>query len=203
MRTRLLRYFVTYRWELWLIIGIPAVSVVVRALSWPLSDILLSDRVGSLSIVNSSQVIINAAELVVGIVGLLLLSISYLRVRRLEREFLASLWGYSIAVAVIGIVTTIAVIVVAVVVADPEESRGVSGLRAAGIQLFASLLQYLALLWFARQLSRTSLTHAFFLVAFTSLYLFIPITGTLIDGTGAERVRAFYLQYVDRLALSG
>ena len=56
MRTRLLRYFTTYRWELWLIIGIPAVSVVVHLLSAPLIDILLSDRLGSLSIDNASQV---------------------------------------------------------------------------------------------------------------------------------------------------
>ena len=42
------------------------------------------------------------------------------------------------------------------------------------------MLEYLALLWFARRLSRVSLTHAFFLVAFTSLYLSIPIQGSLI-----------------------
>lgn len=184
-------YFTTYRWELWLIIGIPAVSVVVHLLSAPLIDILLSDRLGSLSIDNVSQVYVNAWGLAAGIVGLLLLTVSYLRVRRLDRELLASLWGYSIAIAVIGVATTTAVIVVAF--ADPEASWGVSSLRALGIQLFALLPQYLALLWFARQLSKTSLTHAFFLVAFTSLYLVIPITGTLIDGTGAERVRAFYL----------
>ena len=185
------RYFVTYGWELWLIIGIPAILTVVFVLSNILSGILLSDRLGGLSIDNASQVYINAGQLVVGIVSLLLLSLSYLRVRRLEREFLASLWGYSIAVAVIGAATTIAVIVVAV--ADPEASWGVSSLRALGIRLFASLPQYLALLWFARKLSKISLTHAFFLVAFTSLYLFIPISGTLVDVTGTERVRAFYL----------
>ncbi len=191
MRTRLLRYFTTYRWELWLIIGIPAVSAVVRMVSFSLSGILLIDRVGSLSIINSGQVVITG-EIVVGIVGLLLLSLSYIRVRRLERELLASLWGYSIAVAVIGVVAAIAVIVVAV--ADPEESRTVSDLRITGIRLFAWFPQYIALLWFARQLSRVSLTHAFFLVAFTSLYLVIPIQGSLIDGTSAEVTWAATLQ---------
>ena len=185
MRTRLLSYFVTYRWELWLLIGIPAVTGVVSALSFSLSSLLLHDRVGSLSLIDSSQVVINAGNLVAGIVGLVLLSVSYLRVRRLEREFLASLWGYSIAVAVIGIVTTTAVIVVAVAFSDPEPSQLDIGLRATGIRLFSSLLQFLALLWFARQLSRVSLTHAFFLVAFTSLYLFIPIQGSIVDGTSA------------------
>ena len=191
MRTKLLHYFSTYRWELWLLIGIPAVVAVVRTVSVPLSGILLSDRVDSLSIVNPIQVVINAAYLVTGIVSLLLLSLSYLRVRRLERELLASLWGYSIAVAIIVVVTKIAVIVVAF--AYPEESLTVSSLRATGASLFASLLEYLALLWFARQLSRVSLTHAFFLVAFTSLNLVIPISGTLVDVTGAERARAIYL----------
>ena len=186
MRTRLLRYFSTYRWELWLIIGIPAVVAVVRTVSIPLLAIPLNDLVSGL-------VTTNAGYLVTGIVGLLLLSVSYLRVRRLEREFLASLWGYSIAVAAIGVVTTIAVIVVAFAFADPEESRMVSSLRATGIRLFASLPQYLALLWFARQLSRISLTHAFFLVVYTSLHLVIPIQGSLIDGTSSELVRAIYL----------
>ena len=193
MRTRLLGYFSTYRWELWLLIGIPAVSVVVRVLFALLIEFLLSDRLVSLSIDNASQVAFNAWGLVPGIVVLILLSVSYLRVRRLERELLASLWGYSIAIAVIGVATTTVVIVAVVAFADPEASWRVSSARALGIQLFALLPQYLALLWFARQLSRISLTHAFFLVAFTSLYLVIPITGTLIDGTGAERVRAFYL----------
>ncbi len=187
---KLLRYFTTYRWELWLLIGIPAVSVVVSVLSYPLSGFLLHDRVSSLSVVNSSLVITNAGHLVPGIVGLLLLSVSYLRVRRLEREFLASLWGYSIGVAVIGVVTTIALIVVTVAFADPEEFRTVSSLRATGIRLFGSLPEYLVLLWFARQLSRVSLTHAFFLVAFTSLYLVIPIQGYQIAGTSAEVARA-------------
>ena len=191
MKSRLLGYFTTYRWELWLIIGIPAVSVVVSVWSYPLSGFLLHDRVSSLSVVNSSLVITNAGHLVPGIVGLLLLSVSYLRVRRLEREFLASLWGYSIAIAVIGVVATIAVIVVAV--ADPDASRAVGGFRASGIRLLAGIPQYLALLWFARQLSRVSLTHAFFLVAFTSLYLFIPIQGSFIDGTSDGLVRALYL----------
>ena len=196
MRTRLTRYFVTYRWELWLLIGIPAVSAVVSAFSHPLSAALLIDRVSGLSIINSSLVAINVGNLVAGIVVLLLLSVSYLRVRRLERELLASLWGYSIAVAVIGVVAAIAVIVVAVAVADPEESRTVSSLRASGIRLLASLPQYLALLWFARQLSRTSLTHAFFLVAFTSLYLLLPIQGSLADGTSVEVALAANLQWL-------
>ena len=185
MRTRLSRYFVTYRWELWLIIGIPAVSGVAFSVSFPLIAFLLVDIVGFTAIDD-------AGRLASGIVGLLLLSVSYLRVRRLERDFLPSLWGYSIAVAVIGIVTTIAALVVAV--ADFEVSRTVSSLHVTVIRLFGSLLQYLALLWFARQLSRISLTHAFFLVAFTSLYLFIPIQGSLIGGTSSEIGWATFLQ---------
>ncbi len=190
MKSRLLGYFTTYRWELWLLIGIPAVTRVAFSVSTPLSAILLNDLISTYNIISSSSIQISVAHLVTGTVGLLLLSVSYLRVRRLERELLASLWGYSIAIAVIGVATAIAVIVTAVVVADPEESWGVSSARALGIGLFGSFLEYLALLWFARQLSRVSLTHAFFLVAFTSLYLFIPIQGYQIAGTSAEVARA-------------
>ena len=175
----MLRYFVTYRWEMWLIIGIPAVLGVVRTLSFPHISNLLNDLVG----------IFDAGSLVVVIpVNLLLLSVSYLRVRRLEREFLTSLWRYSIAVAVIGAVSVIAVIGVGD--AYPTAPRLVTNLLVE----FTSLLHFLALLWFARQLSKTSLPHAFFLVAFSplhlfiplSLYQFIPIPGSLWDGISAE-----------------
>ena len=185
MRTRLLRYFSTYRWELWLIIGIPAVSAVVRTVSIPLLAIPFNDlEVSGPSIVHVSltTVPINAGYLVAGTVGLLLMSVSYLRVRRLERELLPSLWGYSIAVAVIGFVVTsvftitnVIVVAAAAVGADPGEVGSLLNRLGNFTFLFAKLLQYLALLWFARQLSRVGLTHAFFLVAFTSLYLSIPV----------------------------
>ena len=187
---KLLRYFSTYRWELWLIIGIPIVSAEVSRVSAPLLTIPLFDLAGITNVVSYS-IPISAAHLVIGIVSLPLLSVSYLRVRRLERELLASLWRYSIAVAVIGIVAATAVIVVEV--ADFEASRTVISIGATGTSLFASLLQYLALLWFARQLSRISLTHAFFLVAFTSLYLFIPIQGSLVTSDGARAINLYIL----------
>ena len=190
MRTRLLGYFSTYRWELWLIIGIPAVVAVVRTASIPLLAIPFNDlefndlEVSNPSFVHVSltTVPINAGLLVAGIVGLILLSVSYLRVRRLEREFLASLWGYSIAVALIGFVVTsvftitnVIVVAVAAAGADPGDVGSLLNRLSNFTFLFATLLKYLALLWFARQLSRVSLTYAFFLVAFTSLYLYIPI----------------------------
>lgn len=189
-KTRLLLYFSTYRWELWLIIGIPAVVAVVRTASIPMLAIPFNDlefndlEVSAPSIVHVSltTVPINAGLLVAGIVGLILLSVSYLRVRRLEREFLASLWGYSIAVALIGFVVTsvftitnVIVVAVAAVGADPGDVGSLLNRLSNFTFLFSTLLRYLALLWFARQLSRVSLTHAFFLVAFTSLYLSIPV----------------------------
>ena len=183
------RYFVTYRWELWLIIGIPAVFAVIRMLSTPQIDIWLNDLV-------SSSITINAGYLVVAApVNLLLLSVSYLRVRRLEREFLASLWRYSIAVAVIGIVS-----IISVTTTDPPVSQLDISLRGT---LFTLLPHYLALLWFARQLSRISLTHAFFLVPFSPLDLFIsitsryvPIPGSLMDGISAMVAWTVDLQWL-------
>ena len=192
-------YFTTYRWELWLIIGIPAVVAVVRTASIRLLAILFNDlEVSGSAIVSLSlrTMPTNAGYLVAGIVGLLLLLVSYLRVRRLEREFLPSLWGYSIVVALIGFVVTsvftitnVIVVAVAAVGADPG---GVGSLltRLDNFTFpFAKLLQYLALLWFARQLSRVSLTHAFFLVAFTSLYLSIPV-GSIVGRPLSEIVWA-------------
>ena len=54
---------------------------------------------------------------------------------------------------------------------------------ALGISLFLELPLYLALLWFARKLTRTGLSYAFFLVVFTSLNLIvIPVTVPVESG---------------------
>ena len=77
------RYFANYRWELWLI----RAALIVRTLVILPLDLLLG----------SDEAFFNLQTLL-GI-ALLLLAGSYLRVRRLGRDFLALLWGYVVVVS--------------------------------------------------------------------------------------------------------
>ena len=137
----MLRFTVTYRWEI-VLVGIPCIASVT----------------GEFGVVSAA----------------VLLGVSYVRVRRLERDLLRVAWGYVLASAIIA--ATAALV--------PEELR-LGSLPASWVDLLdppwftpwlpfwpAMLAELLALLWFARQASRLGLAHAFFLAGF----MFIPIT---------------------------
>ncbi len=167
----MLRYFVTYRWELWLIIGIPAISTGTFSIFAYLTSL------GSLD----HQAAARADAFGVSVVALLLLAVSYLSLRRLGREFLSLIWGYSIAAAAI---TTIAMATAFFVeVAYP----GASNLAQVGrsITIFGLVVpvQLSALLWFARQLSRISLMHAFFLVVYAAWQLTVAVGYSSAEST--------------------
>ena len=157
------RYFANYRWELWLIIGIPTAALIVRTLViLPLNLLLGSD-----------EAFFNLQTLLGSAFALLLLAGSYLRVRSLGRDFLALLWGYVVVVSTIGTIAAATVLF--------------SGLNTPGEALLTRMLfvyglatvpQFLAILWFAHQGSKLSLTHAFFLVAYASLTLFGSVQGS-------------------------
>ena len=148
------RFIATYRWELWLLLGIPVIAQTARILM-----IILVDRF-SLLIENAT---FSVVEIGVAVSVILLLTLSYPRVRGLGREFLAILWAHRIAAAVLGAAIQSAALLLNL--AYPE-----------GVSLGSQLLLYLAaapfqigvLLWFARRASRISLPHAFFLIALTS-----------------------------------
>ena len=184
---RFLRYFATYRWELCLVIGIPFAEWVVRVFSGPLVGALVDAVERDLGLLGSSLLFTTGGNLSAGLLGLLLLSVSYLRVRRLDRAFLPSLWRYSIVVAVIGVVVAIAAIVVTIAFVHPAESRTLGSARVAGVSLIGGFATFIALLWFARQLSRVGITHAFFLVGFTSLSAGNTLQGTAIDAISVVR----------------
>ena len=149
------RLIATYRWELWLLLGIPVIAQTARIPMFILVD-------GAFRFSNS-----NAAFSVVGIgvaaSVLLLLTLSYPRVRRLGREFLAILWGYRIAAAVLT-----AAIQSAALLLNLAYPEGVSLGSQLILYLAAAPFQIGVLLWFARRASRISLPHAFFLIALTS-----------------------------------
>ena len=148
-------YLATYRWELWLLVGIPAIAVVLGHVLQIAGSFLLGLFSPLLLPVISAAI------------GLILLALSYPFVRGLGREFLTLLWGYLVIASVIG---TVMLGVLYVAWGDSFETGGFTYLgRALTITGIATVPRTLALLWFARQVSRLSLAHAYFLVAFTML----------------------------------
>ena len=170
--TELLRFVGTYRWELWLIVGIPVTTAILQALLW----------VPVVFLFGSYDETPNQFLFLANVLTLLLLAVSYLRVRRLGRDFLALVWGY---VVMIGVISTIAAGAALIVGIEYPTETPLSDLgRTFFIYGLAALSQVLALLWFARQASRLSLTHALFLVAFASLTLFGPVHMTHLKNPG-------------------
>ena len=139
---------------MWLLLGIPVIAQTARILMFILVDGF------SLLIENAT---FSVVEIGVAASVLLLLTLSYPRVRGLGREFLAILWAHRIAAAVLGAAIQSAALLLNL--AYPE-----------GVSLGSQLLLYLAaapfqigvLLCFARRASRISLPHAFFLIALAS-----------------------------------
>ena len=134
-----------YRWELWLFLGIPVVAPFVGAglFVWPFLD-MVDDAYRLQSI--------GAAAM-----AAILLGVSYVRIRRLERPMLAVFWRYSFAVAVVAAVSF------AMLDQLPSRSLTVLAARSAALAVLFPAVQ----LWFAREASRISLPHAFFLIALT------------------------------------
>ena len=174
----------TYRWELWLIVGIPAIASILPVFIAPFANFLLPE----------SYSVIHLIYFVVSVVGLLLLAVSYLRVRNLGRDFLALLWGYVVAASVIG-ATSQGVLFLVGVIFPGADNLATLG-RTLSIGGLASLLGILVLLWFARRASRLSLMHAAFLLVYASLSVIGSVTGARVSGVNSYS----YLLYVNFLA---
>ena len=170
-------FFVTYRWELWLVVGIPVIQGLMPLVVGAFAHFLGhgNEPIGLLMLVGS-------------VVGLLLLAVSYLRVRNLGRDFLAVLWGYVVVASVIGTIASGASFLVGVVFPAEEHLTAIG--RGLSIYGLATLLDVLALLWFARRASRLSLMHAFFLVVYSTLPVFGPVTGATVEGINPYLVLA-------------
>ena len=173
-------FFDTYRWELWLIVGIPVITGICLALVGPFVGLL-----------GYGNAVIHLIYFVGSVVGLLLLAVSYLRVRNLGRDFLAVLWGYVVAVSVIG--ATSQGVLFLVGAAFPGADHLANFGRTFSIYGLALLLEILALLWFARRASRLSLMHAVFLLVYSSLTVVSPVTGSTISGINTYLLLASFL----------
>ena len=149
------RFIATYRWEIWLFFGMP---LIVGAVSFGTDWIV---ECGS-----------NPCYFWDGFFGyhlpsLVLLAASYPFVRRQGRSFLTLLWTLELALRTIGILISATDWLL---VPDAGERPlvmllGTNGARGA------------VMLWFARQASRTSLSHAFLLIALSFADSSIGVSG--------------------------
>ena len=158
------RYLSSYRWELWLIIGIPTIVGVIGTIA---GAIVLAQ----LDRLDIDWGFISPVSVVWSFVSMLLLAASYPFVRRTGREFLKLLWGYSIVSSVISFVSIVAFVTTGVTLYGT--SIGITLGLTLIMSLIAGAVHFLVLLWFTRRASRLSLTYAFFLVVF----VFLPASG--------------------------
>lgn len=164
----------TYRWELWLVVGIPAIAFVVGN----------AVNIWGSALSTSDLQALNLTTAISSVFALLLLAVFYPRVRALGREFLLLLWSYFIIKAAIGVVAGWISYLGTVDMAD-------SLFRfywTFWVLLFAQVPAFLVLLWFSRQASKLSLSHAYFLVVLTTFAVSRPLSSSLIEGSVAAIV---------------
>ena len=166
LRTAIAGFLYRYRWELWLVIAIPIIARVI----WTITNYQLDyweDYWG----INWRP--FGLGSVVSRFVTMLFLFASYPFVHRIGREFLTLLWGFLVVESAIGL---------AGIGAHLATGTGLTLTETIVIGTFgvmwiygsiASAAHLLALLWFARQASRLSLTHACFLVVF----VYLPVSG--------------------------
>ena len=162
-------YFVAYRWELWLIVGVPVTTGIVQFVVVRIVFLLSST-------IESTDFYIFVHSPIV----LLLLAGSYLRVRYIGREFLAVLWRYLVAGSVVHAIASVVLFLHEIVF--PREDATAFFVRQISVSGLVFLVDILVLLWFARRASRLSLMHAAFLLIFASLSVIGSVTGSRVSG---------------------
>ena len=169
----MMRLLTTYRWEVWLLLGVPVFSFVVQYAAsslWIRLDF------------NWDWLLLVGALLTAVLQG-----VSYPRVKRLGRDFFTLVWGYALAAAVIAavfqVVRAYSPIDWGAPLTDILRNEGLYFdtpsilrwlLKWAGLREIAMLL---ALIVFARRASRFSLAHAYFLFLITQHYFYLSSPG--------------------------
>lgn len=149
---------IRYRWELGLFAGIPLAYWIVQSLALSLFS-AFSDALSSYHTTH----LVSSGIASLGIA--VLLGASYPYVRRLGRDLLPLVWGYSIAAAAIAAAVNIGSGILA-----PEDYATFEAVRwNLVVAALRGLVELPVLLWFARQASRFSLSHAFFLALITGI----------------------------------
>lgn len=165
--TRTRRFIVSYRWELWLLLWAPLLSGIASALLFPLLGFLYDE--GRLV----PGYILYAQGAAASLIQSGLLLVFYARVRRLERRFLTLVWGYALGLSALGALVWL---VAAAFTPDDQDSGLFSlSLWTRGRLLTDGIVTLPLLFWFARQASRLSLAHAYFLFLVLKSYLLVTV----------------------------
>ncbi len=181
MKAEVRSFLIAYRWELWLIIGIPVMAGISHSVTGFLGTFLIPNAYAASSLV----------YVVGGVVTLLLLAVSYLRVRNFGRDFLTVLWGYVLAASVI-LTTGQGVLFLMSAVFPTDDNFTVIG-RNLSVLGVAFIPEIAVLLWFARRASRLSLTHAFFLLVYSSLNLLGSVSGHTTSVSNTSLILVYVL----------
>lgn len=152
------RFLSAYRWELWLVIGIPVVAAIVSYGAQVLIGFVVRPYDGYRLQLE--------ALLLSTLPTAALLVLFYARVHRQGRGLLTLLWGYSLWAAIVGMLT-FGVQLLAHTVSPTTDAWEMIP-RQVVIGGVAFLLDLGVLFWFARQASRRSLMHMCFLVVWAA-----------------------------------
>lgn len=144
----------TYRWELWLFVGIP----VVATLFVYIYDWTPAGRDDELRLYGWGAVTGAAAAAT-------LKTASYRWVRQLGRPMLSVFWRFSLGASAVGALVFLIVNLLAPIPSGRTTDSSFTSLFV--VLLVLAGVMSLMRLWFAREASRTSLAHAFLLVALT------------------------------------
>ena len=160
---QIVRFIVTYRWELWVLLWTPLLTGILAAVALTLLVSIPEDRGWAYP-----RYFFHATGAVGGLLSAGLLLVFYARVRRLRRRFLTLVWGYAIGLAAVGALVWL---VAAALVWD-EQGLGQFDLAVwmRGTRLAHGVVALLPLFWFARQASQLSTAHAYFLFVVVKSY---------------------------------
>ncbi len=165
------RFLANYRWELWLFFGMPLIlGLVSFGTGW---------------IVECGDYPCYFWDGFFGyhLPSLALLAVSYPFVRRQGRRFLTLLWTLELALRVISIpISAVEWLLV------PEERPFVVDLGMNGAR-------GVVMLWFASQASRTSLSHAFLLIALSYADSSIGVSGSYVQRI-AQGLDPWFMPYI-------
>ncbi len=177
-----MRLVAAYRWELWLLVGIPC----IRLAGAPLVETFLDAYSGSPADTDDAVSRLAAARAAASIAAVAAAALSYVRVRRQERELLLLIWAY-----VVGNSTLITALHIWFF-EQWDSSGGLDPALRLVISASPITLGYWALYaWLIWRASRLSLAHALLLAALAHLL------------TGIEISVMPYLQWTVRQAAAG
>ena len=182
------RLLIRCRWELGLFAGIPLAYWIVQSLALSLFS-AFSDAQSSSSTMD--RFTIHRASLGIASLGaVVLLGVSYPYVRRLGRDLLPLVWGYSIAAAAIAAAVNIGWGLLAPPIFNAWEVTQWTQVTQwfGAVSALHTLVSLSVLLWFARQASRFSLLHAFFLALITGAAWFpsSPFSASLLSSLSSS-----------------